>query len=89
MSSDLEQEIQRKIHALSDTEQERLLAVIDGFLNGAEVAQGTVARPVWEMFDELSQQVPIEEWAKLPTDGAEQHDHYLYGAPKRRIGAKG
>ena len=24
-----------------------------------------------------------EEWDKLPVDGAEQHDHYIYGTPKR------
>ena len=27
--------------------------------------------------------IPAEEWQKLPTDGAENHDHYLYGAPKK------
>lgn len=26
---------------------------------------------------------PPEELAKLPPDGAEQHDHYIYGTPKR------
>lgn len=30
-----------------------------------------------------SSQVPYEEWAKLPSDGAENHDHYLYGAQKK------
>jgi len=28
-------------------------------------------------------QVPPEIMASLPTDGADQHDHYLYGSPKR------
>jgi hypothetical protein len=41
-------------------------------------------RPIWEIITELSAQVPMEEWEKLPSDGAEQHDHYLYGSPKRR-----
>ena len=27
--------------------------------------------------------IPMHEWEKLPTDLAESHDHYLYGAPKR------
>jgi hypothetical protein len=27
--------------------------------------------------------VPSEEWEKLPTDLAVNHDHYLYGMPKR------
>jgi hypothetical protein len=34
-------------------------------------------------FDQFAGNIPIDELAKLPTDGAEQHDHYLYGAPKR------
>lgn len=28
-------------------------------------------------------QVPIEALAALPTDGASQHDHYLYSTPKK------
>jgi uncharacterized protein (DUF433 family) len=46
----------------------------------------TVVRPLWEIAEEISSQVPLEEWEKLPTDGAEQHDHYLYGSPKRDNG---
>jgi len=30
----------------------------------------------------IQAEVPAEEWAKLPHDGAINHDHYLYGAPK-------
>lgn len=41
------------------------------------------SRPIWEVFEEISASVPDEEWAKMPTDGAEQHDHYIYGTPKR------
>ncbi len=28
--------------------------------------------------------LPSEERAKLPSDSAEQHDHYIYGKPKRQ-----
>ena len=41
------------------------------------------AKPIWETFDEIISDVPEEELRKLPADAAEQHDHYLYGAPKR------
>jgi hypothetical protein len=27
--------------------------------------------------------VPAEEFARLPKDGASEDDHYLYGHPKR------
>lgn len=40
-------------------------------------------KPIWEEFEEISAGIPDQEWAKLPVDGAEQHDHYIYGAPKR------
>lgn len=37
------------------------------------------AKPIWEAFAEELADVPPEEWAKLPTDGAERHDEYIYG----------
>jgi hypothetical protein len=40
-------------------------------------------RPIWEYIEELVSKIPPEELAKLPVDGAKQHDHYLYGSPKR------
>jgi Arc/MetJ-type ribon-helix-helix transcriptional regulator len=39
--------------------------------------------PIWEEFEEIAAGIPDKEWAKLPIDGAEQHDHYIYGTPKR------
>jgi Arc/MetJ-type ribon-helix-helix transcriptional regulator len=40
-------------------------------------------KPIWEVVAELRKSVPPEEFLKLPRDGAEQLDHYLYGSPKR------
>jgi hypothetical protein len=40
-------------------------------------------KPIWERILERSAAIPDEEFDKLPTDLAEQHDHYLYGTPKR------
>ena len=40
-------------------------------------------KPIWEEFADIAASIPDEEWAKLPVDGAEQHDHYIYGIPKR------
>jgi hypothetical protein len=40
-------------------------------------------RPIWERIAELAASLPEEAIAGLPTDGASQLDHYLYGAPKR------
>jgi Arc/MetJ-type ribon-helix-helix transcriptional regulator len=40
-------------------------------------------RPIWEEIEEITAGIPDEEFRKLPVDGAEQHDHYIYGTPKR------
>ena len=40
-------------------------------------------KPIWERIQDITADVPDEEWEKLPTDLAEQHDHYIYGTPKR------
>jgi len=29
--------------------------------------------------------IPVEIMATTPTDGASQHDHYIYGWPKREV----
>ena len=47
------------------------------------VSTAPAREPIWERLAKLAADVPVEELAKLPTDGASQHDHYLYGAPKR------
>jgi Arc/MetJ-type ribon-helix-helix transcriptional regulator len=40
-------------------------------------------KPVWEEIMDLTADVPDDDWDKLPADLAEQHDHYIYGTPKR------
>jgi hypothetical protein len=38
-------------------------------------------RPIWEIFADAMKDVPREDLAALPKDGAAQIDHYLYGHP--------
>jgi len=47
-------------------------------LGSAEVKQPLAAR-----IREIWADMPDEVRAKLPEDGASQHDHYIYGVPKR------
>ena len=63
-----------------------------GHDHGTPDTQGTPApvaaspeapKPIWELFEEASQQIPDEELTRLPTDLAAQVDHYVYGLPKR------
>ncbi|MBL8230397.1 MAG: hypothetical protein JNL98_18045 [Bryobacterales bacterium] len=39
--------------------------------------------PIWEVIADNMKDVPDEEFKNIPTDGASQVDHYLYGHPKR------
>jgi hypothetical protein len=40
-------------------------------------------KPIWEQFVDAFKDVPEEELDRLPIDAAAQHDHYIYGTPKR------
>ena len=42
-------------------------------------------RPLSAMFGEIWADMPDEVRAKLPSVGADQHDHYIYGTPKRAV----
>lgn len=84
MAANLENKIQEKVKALPPEKQERVLFLVEEMLSENNGDQARVSvRPLWEIAEEISSQVPLEEWKKLPVDGAEQHDHYLYGSPKR------
>jgi hypothetical protein len=40
------------------------------------------SRPIWEVMLDNIEGIGPEEFARLPKDGASEHDHYLYGHPK-------
>jgi len=46
--------------------------------------QEPTQEPIWEQILALTRDLPPEVFDGLPTDGASQHDHYIYGTPKRR-----
>ena len=48
-----------------------------------EIPFDEAAPPIWEVFEQIMREVPQEELCKLPADAAEQHDHYIYGIPRR------
>ena len=53
-----------------------------------EQAQQPVNRPLQQIADfivESMKDVPPEIMATMPADGASQHDHYIYGWPKREV----
>jgi len=46
-------------------------------------AQGVTRRPIWEVIVEIGEQIPDEEWVKVPSDASTNYKHYLYGTPQK------
>jgi predicted DNA-binding protein len=73
---DVLQEHERLGHAKDETDGNR-----EAIAPGAPPQEA--AKPIWEIFEEASRDIPDEVLARLPTDLAAQVDHYVYGLPKR------
>jgi hypothetical protein len=58
--------------------------VLDQDLDEPATTSATASpRHISEVIREIWSDVPAEAWEKMPTDGASEHDHYIYGLPKR------
>ncbi len=80
METEIADTIYKKVKTLPLEKQEEILEFIEEKISSAEKKD---TRPIWEVITEISSQIPEEEWAKLPSDGSINHDHYLYGSPKK------
>ncbi|AFZ59357.1 hypothetical protein H6G54_03465 [Anabaena cylindrica FACHB-243] len=38
---------------------------------------------IWEIAQEITEDITEDELQQLPHDEAQQHDHYIYGIPKK------
>jgi predicted DNA-binding antitoxin AbrB/MazE fold protein len=72
----------RPLEAVCLREHQEVTLVLEtnGSLHGNEAA----SLPIWEFAAELARGVPAEEWSAIPSDGAAELDHYLYGTSKSR-----
>jgi len=77
--SSIEEALVERLRALDAEEQKRVL----DFVEGIERQKSQPAKTLWDAIQDIVKDVPDEVWERLPTDGAEQHDHYLYGSPKK------
>jgi hypothetical protein len=50
-----------------------------------EVLMPGIKKPLAARIREIWADMPADVRAKLPKDGASQHDHYIYGVPKRTL----
>jgi hypothetical protein len=80
MSANLQHTIQEQMRVLSEEEMHQVLNFVNGLRKGKKASQ---TKPISAIFEDLSSEIPLDEWRELPSDGAENHDHYLYGAPKK------
>jgi hypothetical protein len=71
MAANLENTIQEKVKALPPEKQRRVLSMVEEMLSEKEVTQrrGAVG-PLWEIAEEISARIPLEESEKLPAEGA-------------------
>ena len=84
--TELLQKAIERVQALPKDEQDRLARLLLDAAEAANEANGegsTERKPIWEKIRERAMKIPEEELEKLPTDGAAELDHYIYGTPKR------
>ncbi len=49
------------------------------------VASAKVQTSLAENINAIWSDVTPEDWDTMPIDGASEHDHYIYGLPKRNV----
>jgi hypothetical protein len=75
----LEQTIIEKVHSLPSDEQAKTLEFVENLERNISMR----SRPIWEVIGEISSQIPVEDWAEIPSDASVNLDHYLYSSPKK------
>ncbi|MEP7273856.1 MAG: hypothetical protein ABI882_20315 [Acidobacteriota bacterium] len=81
MSSKIAEIVSEKVRVLPPEQQREVLDFVEQLAKSTVSAKST--RGIWEEVEEISTRVPDEAWHDVPSDGSQQHDHYLYGAPKK------
>ena len=79
MSTEVVETIFAKIKTLPPEQQREVLQFVEKLSNINSQPDQTI----WQEIREIVQDVPDEEWKRLPRDGSANLDHYLYGAPKK------
>lgn len=81
MQTDLARVVAEKMQTFPIEKQQKVLE----FVESIEETEKPKRQSLLNKLEAISKRVSSEVWEKLPTDGAENIDHYLYGAPKRQI----
>ena len=73
------------LHEIEKSPEPLLQEVLDFLLLNRSKHNPETRKPIWQIAQDIMANVPPEIIAQLPADGAEQHDHYIYGTPKREL----
>jgi hypothetical protein len=76
MRTETVEKIARKSELLSAEQQAKVLEFVEGF--------DAAPRSLYDIVRNLVEEIPEDVLNRLPTDGSINHDHYLYGAPKKQ-----
>jgi hypothetical protein len=76
MQTDVAETIYERVKVLPPEKQQEILHHI-------EILEQKTELTIWQKIRARSEKIPDEVWEEMPGDGSEQHDHYLYGVPKR------
>jgi len=84
LSDNKEAALKAKARTQGVSAEQFVQRIVDRELEQPEsLAASPAKRRISERIAEIMADVPAEEFAKLPKDGARQVDHYVYGLPKR------
>ncbi|MCY7376104.1 MAG: hypothetical protein LH472_09050 [Pyrinomonadaceae bacterium] len=92
MNQTIEQQVIETIRVLPEEKQREVLAYAKQISEGADAEKSknaaneetTKKRKFIEVIEELRKSLPADVWEGYPTDGSLNHDHYLYGSPKKK-----
>ena len=82
MNQTIEQQVIETIHGLPEEKQKEILAYAK-HISESEKSVKPKKRKLLEKLESIMKELPPDAFEGYPTDGSLNHDHYLYGSPKR------
>ena len=86
MNQTIEQQVIETIRVLPEEKQKEILAYAKQISENAAQSEDSTKpkkRKLLEKIEAIMKELPPDAFEGYPTDGSLNHDHYLYGAPKR------
>jgi hypothetical protein len=75
----LRQEVIEEMETLPEEQLRDVLRFIESLRQAPQSS-----RSIEEKIQAIVDEAPDDIWKNVPADGAEQHAHYIYGAPKKK-----